>query len=156
MSMRKRYRRTRVRSVVSVLESLQVCSDARGVLAEVTFPKARDRAHVDATAAVGGRDANDDVVLEPKPGRRIGRFDAPLIRRRGDNLPADVARGIQCPLESRIRRFGNSDRVNIRIRLALLLRNTLSLVLHGVSGTCSERDYRDESRWILGIGCDVV
>src|ERR1700674_3459735 len=95
-------RPARAASVYSMLKPLQVRSDSRGIFTEVALPKARDRAHVDATAAASGRDANDDVVLEPKPGRGIGRFDPPFIRRRGDNLPADVARGVQCPLERRI------------------------------------------------------
>src|SRR5438105_5220982 len=98
-----------VASVDSMLKPLQVRSDARGVFAEVALPKARDRAHVDATAAAGGHDTNDDIVLEPKPGRRVGRFDAPFIRCRGDNLPADVAHGIQC-IRSEERRVGKECR----------------------------------------------
>jgi hypothetical protein len=52
--------------------------------------------------------------------------------------------------------FGNRYRQNVRIRNALLLRDRLSLVLNRIWGIFPQRDYRNESRWILGIRCDVV
>src|SRR5207244_6995015 len=116
----------------SWLQSPQIGPDARRILAEVTFPEARDRTHIDTAAAGARSDANHDVVLEPKPGRRIGCFDPPLSRHCSDNLPAKVAGGSQRPLERCICRFGKRGRPNVWIRHALLSCGSLSLIFNRV------------------------
>ena len=119
---------------VSLLQAPQVGSNACGIFAEVAFPKARDRAYVDAAAAVGATDADNDVVFESEPDGRIGCFDPSFIRHRGDNLPAKVARSVQGALERRIRRFDNRGWLNVRIRRALLARDVSVFILERIGG----------------------
>src|SRR6185437_2919670 len=74
----------------------QVGANASRVLSEIAFPQARFGAHVDAAASPRGRNADDDVVLEAEPPRRVGRFDSAFRRHARVDLPTHVARNIEC------------------------------------------------------------
>ena len=102
------------------------------------------------------RHAHDNVVLKPKPERRISGLDTSLLLIRVNNLPTRQAGGLQSFLKCLHWRDVQKKRPEIGIGLLLLSGDVGSTILSGIGRLPPQRQDRDKHGWILRIGRNIV
>src|SRR5579885_432786 len=111
-----------------VAQSRQVVANARGIHTEIAAAHARYRAYVDAAAAIGRGDTNDDVVDETEPAAALAGLYHAGFRIARDDGPAHPFGGLEGPHKGVGGWRLGFDRLDVGVGLALQVADLGALI----------------------------